>query len=70
MKHLAERFSIGRELVAYVCLETLGNMGTSNALLATENVEMLSVYHTSLSIITLNSTKKLFHFQDFFFFLT
>lgn len=29
---------------------------------------MLSVYHTSLSIITLNSTQKLFYFQDFFFF--
>lgn len=38
MKHLAERFSIGREFVVYVCLEPLGNMGTRNALLGTENV--------------------------------
>lgn len=33
MKHLAERFSIGREFAAYVCSEPLGNTGTRNALL-------------------------------------
>lgn len=68
MKHLAEHLSIGREFVVYVCLERLGDLGTKNALLGTENVLGCFLYHTSLSIIALNSTQKLFYFQDFFFF--